>query len=608
MYRTWLPTLLIVSLVSLPLAGTCLGSDFVQYRSKQLLSPDSHLGESASLSIEELENSLQQMDNEYSKASTQRHLARHYLQNKQYKKAIDFYQDALQSQGLSSYANIEMLQELLQVYMLNQQFRQALQTLKDYLVGGGKLSAELYMTKAYASYKLRDYVETAESLDNALSMTPNPETSFLNRALSLYYQIGNIKRATELLTTLLYRNPNDSQSWHRLVAMKIKLGEKRDALSLLSLAWEKNIPFGETDIKLLSDLYASTNNPHRAARILEEGIQKGLVKAKAGDYQRLFSYWLQAREKNLAIKALQMASNLSQDPELDLYLAQLFMEQEQWQKMQGSLIETCKLPLPDKYVSRANLLLGISHLKLGQLEQARRSFINATLMRGESKRAAQYLKFMKAEPANHIEASAIIGPCNTLSGKQGRSQSDRLQKKSRKKKTVITETVSAFKPVPAKTVGRKNFFYSEQVINRSDLSYKEEAEQRQAFAKNFTGKAIGLGLAVTKSGGTIDGDMHFLFEGLEDQQAETITFRIAFPVQGRPKPRGQYKILASPTFKCTYLSYDGPQKGVEQAWKQLYEDTLAAGHKLTGESRQVIDSSNTAGSSSIKMELQLGIK
>ena len=108
MYRKVL-LLLFACLTCLPISAQ------EQYRSKVLDDPDNQLGENAVLSIQDLESKLSSMNDAYAKSSTERYLARHYLQNKEYDKAIAFYENALKEQGLSQYANIEMLQELLQV-------------------------------------------------------------------------------------------------------------------------------------------------------------------------------------------------------------------------------------------------------------------------------------------------------------------------------------------------------------------------------------------------------------------------------------------------------------------------------------------------------------
>ena len=68
-------------LVALPLAAQ-------QYRSKILVTPEGELGKGAELSIEELEKQIGSIQAPYARSSAGRHLARHYLEQGEYDKAL----------------------------------------------------------------------------------------------------------------------------------------------------------------------------------------------------------------------------------------------------------------------------------------------------------------------------------------------------------------------------------------------------------------------------------------------------------------------------------------------------------------------------------------
>jgi len=578
-----------------------------QYQSKQLLDPSNNLNESAIMSIQELENSLNSIDNAYAKASTERHLARHYLKNKEYDKAIAFYEEALSSEGLSSYANVEMLGELIAVYMLKKDYRNADKTINKFVSQGGKPDTKIYLMQAQAKYKLKDFVGTSAALDKALQSgngknAHSAET--LNRALALYYSIGNYNKSADILKQLLNRNPNESANWQRLASMYIKQGKHQTALNVLTLAWEKNIPFNAKEVVLLADLYASQNNPHQGARILQEGIDRGIISPDSKTYQRLFNYWLQAKEKKRAVQALEKAASLTRDTELNLYLAQLHMEADKWQAMQDTMLRACKSHIEDRFVGKANLLLGISQMKLGDSDAARRSFINATLVGGANDEAGQYLRFMKAEPPSPREKRYLSGPCQSKStASVFASQSykaPKKQKSSKAKPTSQAKTSStgnkSYAPVQSKTVSSQKLFYTTYTFTPEQM--KDE----------LSSKAIKLALTATKSGGTIDGPMHLIFEEPLQEGAEEVTFKLAFPIKGSVRSRGKNKVTSDRGFKCTYVSYEGSEEGLATAWKKLYDDTLAAGHTLSDESRQIFSEDNSPGSKTIKAELQLGIK
>ena len=558
-----------------------------QYTSKQVMGADDNLDESASTSVQDLEKSLSTMSDDYARSSTQRFLAHHYLETKEYDKAIKFYEDALKEGGLSSFANLEMMQELIQVYLLKQDYAQVAATIKRFESGGGKPNATIYLMRAHASFKLNDKVDTQAALDKAMA-APGLTPELMNYALSLNYGLGNYSQCAALMEKLISEQPNNPENWFKLASLYIKLKRYNDALNILSLAWEKHEVFRAQDLALLSDLYASTGNWFRAAQIYQQGIEQHVIQPESKDYQRLYNYWSQAREKELAIAALEKAAAIDRDTTLALYLAQLYLDSAQWEKMQNIILRACENPLKDQYVSQTNLLLGISQLKLGKREAARRSFINATVLGGAGDTAGQYLQFMRAEPASDNEKRSVVGPCRSPSTTSLFSSAKLPEEK-------ISNT-PANSPVQIKVTPSQTIFFGEYTMTADD------------FKNHLTGKAIQLGLAAAKSGGTMSGPMMLIFDKAPDPNALSISFKMGFPITGNPAARGQFKVMGEPGFRCAFLMFDGSPEQVESTWKQFFTSVTAAGYTPTGQARQIIDPSNTANSKTVKLELQIGIQ
>ena len=104
-----------------------------QYRSKIRIDPAGDVSQGEGLSIEELERQISSITDSYAKSSAGRHLARHFVEQGEYTRAIEYYQQALTARGLSDIANREMLRELAQVYLLNKNYADAAATLERVL-------------------------------------------------------------------------------------------------------------------------------------------------------------------------------------------------------------------------------------------------------------------------------------------------------------------------------------------------------------------------------------------------------------------------------------------------------------------------------------------
>jgi tetratricopeptide (TPR) repeat protein len=101
-----------------------------QYRSKIRIDPSADLGGDTGLSVEELEKQISSITESYARSSAGRHLARHFVEQGEYDKAIDYYRTALAAGGLSDVANREMLREMAQVYLLDENYAEAANALE----------------------------------------------------------------------------------------------------------------------------------------------------------------------------------------------------------------------------------------------------------------------------------------------------------------------------------------------------------------------------------------------------------------------------------------------------------------------------------------------
>ena len=558
-----------------------------QYRSKILITPEGELSKGASLSTEELEQQIGSIQDAYGKSSAGRHLARHYVEQKQYDKAIEFYRTALAAQGLSDVANREMLRELAQVYLLQKDYSAAAGVLQQAL--GIDLVPEVadFLLLAQAHYRMKQYVQVVAALDQiaTLGLVMNPQQ--MHQALALYYQAGAYAQCEDLLRRLLQLEPDNAQNWHQLASVYLQQNKKRQALDELTLAREKRVPFSADQLILLADLQAFHKNPYGAAELLQQAMDQQEIPGDAKNYRKLFEYWFLAREEQKMQAALSRAARLSGDTELYLYLAQLQMEQRAWQAMHQTMLAACAEQLADRYVGRANVLLGISQLKLGDAVNARRSFINATLIAGANTQAAQWLEFMGAEPATRKESRRIVGVCYGSIDKQ-QAEDGTL---------VVDAPETAADPgveFQIKTVSSQRLFYA---------SYEMPLAELAAQAKS---QVVRMGVSLVKSGGSVDGPVQLISQGDLPAQGEP-TWQLALPSSGSPRASGRFRVRTTAAFKCAYTELQG-------AGPELAEQALAfasalqeAGYSLSGERRLVLPSTGN-GSGNIKVELQIGIQ
>lgn len=382
-----------------------------QYRSKLLLNPGQALTESAEVSIRELEARFNEMQRDYSKASAGTQLARHYVQQGDYQKAVDYYQSALSTQGLAEVVQADLRRELADVYLQMKQPQQALDSLKPLGAIEHFTEPALLLTYGRVQFALGDYLQVADALDRLLELARPEQQLLYQQMVVLAYGIQDYERSAAALKALLQQYPQQSEYWFQLVSVLLKQGQDELALDYLLVARMQAVPFSEQNTLLLAGLYAANGNPYAGAKTLQEALASGVVIPVGEHYRTLFEYWLQAQERERATKALAQAARLTADGELYLYWAHLLLEQTRWTEMNAVVHELCEADVDPRLTGRANLMLGISEYRLGNKSAAYKAFANATLSGGVNSQAGHWLTKLEAEGVGGVQPSSASGPC-----------------------------------------------------------------------------------------------------------------------------------------------------------------------------------------------------
>lgn len=398
-----------VSFVATLLAATSIQAE--QYRSKLLLNPQQSLTESARLSISEMESSFKDLNSDYARASVGSQLARHFVQQGDYQKAIEYYQSALQADALSSVVAADLRRELAEIYLLDKQPQKALSLLQEMGPLASLEDEKLVLALARIQYELGDYLKVADALEKFMQLSPAFNEQQYQQIVSLAYGIQDFDLCGRALKQLIQQNTSNELYWSQMVSIMLKQNEVEQALHYLILARQLGLLKDEANGLLLSSLYVSQGNPFAGAELLQQELARGIVTEKGEHFKRLFEYWWQAREQQKALTALARAAQLTGEAPLYLFWAQTLMQRTQWQEMNDVLMQLCTKPVAVEYLGHANLLLGISWYELGKKEMAYAAFASATFTGGVNVQAGHWLHKLEAEGIKAAMPSRPQGPC-----------------------------------------------------------------------------------------------------------------------------------------------------------------------------------------------------
>lgn len=154
----------------------------------------------------------------------------------------------------------------------------------------------------------------------------------------------------------------------------------------------------------LSNLYRYLNIPFKAAQLLAQAMDDGVVARDFDNLENLADSWLAAREQNRAAEVLESLRVMDGSGKTDLKLSRVYVAQEKWQQAERTLQQTVE-KLSSDTRGEAYLLLGMVQFNLDNYDQAVRYFEQAVQFSSQRSTAYQWLSHVQRIIQNAAEAA-----------------------------------------------------------------------------------------------------------------------------------------------------------------------------------------------------------
>jgi tetratricopeptide (TPR) repeat protein len=226
----------------------------------------------------------------------------------------------------------------------------------------------------------------------------DPKESWFQLWLAMHYELKEYPQAALVLEEMVRRFPHQEKYWKQLSTIYLELKQDGKALSALELAHAQGFLRTENELVQLANMYMYQGIPHEAAEVLQSGLDKGIIAPTRKHWEALGNAYMEARENDKAIPALQKAADASDGGDIDLRVAYLYLEKEQWDKAADALSNAIrKGDLSDP--GMAYLLLGMASYERKQYEDALKHFGQAQNFDKRKDQAAQWINHIQSELA-----------------------------------------------------------------------------------------------------------------------------------------------------------------------------------------------------------------
>jgi tetratricopeptide (TPR) repeat protein len=282
----------------------------------------------------------------YAQALALQGMASLHYNDGDYKAAISALQRSLALGVMPNDTYFQLMYMLAQFQLADEQYQPALDTITKWRAEGKKETADSYALEGNIDYRLGKYPEAIAAITKAKSMTDKPQPTWDQILMASYAESGQSEKAADLAQGQLNANPSDPNALNNAVAVLMQAQKYPQAIQMLEKARAGGTLNKDTQYVNLAKLYLITGqessdptpNATKAQQVLEEGMNKGMVKPDAETYVLLGQSAEIANNIDKAVGYYNKAMPLASDGEAAVRAGRLLLSENKYSQAK-SLIQ-----------------------------------------------------------------------------------------------------------------------------------------------------------------------------------------------------------------------------------------------------------------------------
>ena len=313
--------------------------------------------------------------------------------------ALQTYQKLVEIPELEPQLLKQTTYTLAQLYTMEENYSRALGALDSWFGMETNPQPDPYILKAQNLYQLKRFEEMIGSVETAISVAQEKGKEVKEEWYTLlnfgYFQMENYAKVRDIQKILLNNWPKKNY-WFSLAGAFTELGEDRNLITAYNAAFTQGMLEKESEFVTMAQLFLQAETPYKAAKVLEEQMDAGVVTETEKNYRLLSQALMLSMEDEKAIPALQKAASLSEDGELDVRLGNSYLNIGEYSECAQAVrrgLDKGDLKNPDyAYIS-----LGMCLYNLRQYADAKAAFRDAAKTSRSRRTANQWITVIDAD-------------------------------------------------------------------------------------------------------------------------------------------------------------------------------------------------------------------
>jgi tetratricopeptide (TPR) repeat protein len=269
-----------------------------------------------------------------------------------------------------------------------------------------KIKPASWVLKASIYAQKQDWKNVIPAIETAISMAEEPKEAWYQLKLASHFELEQYPKAADTLEVMITLWSDKKDYWVQLSQIYYKLKKDDEALSVIGLAYRRDMLDKQTDIMYLSNLYSNRDVPFKAAKVLQKGLEDGIVETNKKHWTMVADNWYAADEMENALMGYENAGKESSDGDIDLRRGYILVDMERWEKAAEALEAALeKGGFNDRKIGEAYVLLGMSYFNLQNWSQASTAWGRAGKYAKAKKAAQQWMNHMREERARQVASN-----------------------------------------------------------------------------------------------------------------------------------------------------------------------------------------------------------
>jgi tetratricopeptide (TPR) repeat protein len=246
-----------------------------------------------------------------------------------YTRAIPYLERAIEADALPNNNHFATMHTLASVYAQEDMPEKAIPLIDRLAAETRSEDPKLFSLKGAVHYNSGQYAEAADALKKAIDLSPEPESNWIQMLMAAYSELGRDAEALALAESLQQKDPNDKRSILNLASLYAQSDQPGKAAALLEDARARGLLTEKRDYENLYAIYLNLDGKEaEAAKVIEEGLAKGILPADARTYTFLGQSLYFSDQVDAAINAYQKGAPLDSTGETYLVLSQVLTNED----------------------------------------------------------------------------------------------------------------------------------------------------------------------------------------------------------------------------------------------------------------------------------------